>query len=1439
MIIQKAFEKFCKEINFEIPEDLEKTSITKSILDQKNNVFFLTFNLFKIVDYKLISSFLNSIEKNFYYKTNVNFLYDYLFYEKSTIINYLNNLVFDFYKIKNFINIGISSNIKMRESGVLEISYTSEHEKNKYLDYQEFLEKQMHKLGFISFKLNLIKSEILLEKDELDEKLISAFLEKEKALNIAKREISTAKTFKNNSSKKMFKKTVAELYETLEQNVYVEAYVVEKTIFETKNKKYILTITITDNTEAIKVRRFFDSKENLNDFDIVNINDFIVVEGRIDFDTYNKEKIVYPRKITLSKDKKELIKDSQAKKRIELSIRTSMSTMDGFKEPKDFIQFAKQLDHSALAINDIDSVQAFPNFYNALKNEKIKGIFGASFSTIFKNNQAIKNLKNNFLLKDETYVVFDLETTGLSPIFDDIIEFGAQKIKNNKIIETVQFFVKPKKTISTKISEITNITNEDVKNARSEKEAIEFIWNFMNGNSVVAHNATFDMNFINEKIEKYNFKKLDVQIIDTLIIARILEPNSKKFSLENIASRSGIMYNSTDAHRADYDADVLAKIWMLYIKKLENLNMRYFEDIYNYNDISIFQKTRPFEITILAKNTDGLKELFKNISISSTSQYFKGPKLFFEDLLNNKSDNLLIGSGTLKSLIINEIFRGTKEGLRNYLKYFDYVEIIPPKNFSHWLRRNDIEENELLEGLKILIHEAKQLNKIVVAVGDVRYLEKEEKIFHDIYINAKGLQGVRHYLYKYDEKDPKYPILNYLTTQEMIDQFLFLNDQDLINEIVVDNTHIIANMIESKIDVIKKELYTPKMDDSAEKLKKLVYNKAHEIYGEKLPEVIEKRIERELEPIIKYGFDVIYWISHKLVAKSLEDGYLVGSRGSVGSSLVAHLSGITEVNPLSPHYICTKCKESEFINNLEITSGFDLPDKNCDNCGSILKKDGQTIPFETFLGFKADKVPDIDLNFSGEYQNIIHNEVKKLFGEDHCFRAGTISTTASKTAFGYVLSWMDEKDLNFSNSFKSYLSSKIVGTKRTTGQHPGGIIVIPKEFSVEDFSPINFPANDTSSNWKTTHFDFHAIHDNVLKLDLLGHDDPTAIKFLTSLTNVDVSSIPFYDPKVIKLFSSTESLKIEPKDISGEETGALGIPEFGTPFVRRMLKTANVKTFSDLISISGLSHGTNVWTNNAENLVVNKKLELKDVVSCRDDIMVFLMSKDIEGIQAFRIMENVRKGKGLSVDDEDLLKKHKVPEWYIESLNKIEYMFPKAHASAYVMMAWRIAWFKVYYPLEYYATYFTTRADFSDIKVMASSKEKIHQKLKDLKSRKNIRGDEKLSSKEVNLIPILELAEEMYARGFKIKNVSINISEASEWIIDHENKCLIPPFTVIDGLGTSVAKTIIDERKKKAFVSIEDVMERTSINKTLNEKFVNLNIYEDLEESNQTSLFNF
>ncbi|WP_235666639.1 PolC-type DNA polymerase III [Mycoplasmopsis gallopavonis] len=810
--------------------------------------------------------------------------------------------------------------------------------------------------------------------------------------------------------------------------------------------------------------------------------------------------------------------------------------------------------------------------------------------------------------------------------------------------------------------------------------------------------------------------------------------------------------------------------------------------------------------------------------------------MFWEDLPKDH-ENLLIGSGGLKSELIDALLYSSDLKLNELIQRFDYIEVPHPDAFLHYIDENDFTYSQILKLLKLLIQRAQKFGKTVVAIGDVRYENQNDQIFYKSLVYSKGIGNTAHFLFNYGKAKAdtlKIPQLYFPTTDEMLDKFSFLKDQALIEDIVINNTHKIANLIDDNIIVIHDKLYTPKFDDSHIKLKELVYQTAHQMYGNPLPKIIKDRLEQEINPILEYGFDVIYWISHILVKKSNDSGYLVGSRGSVGSSLVATMAGITEVNPLPPHYVCPQCKHFELANIEGITSGFDLDDKTCNSCQITMIKDGQTIPFETFLGFKADKVPDIDLNFSGEFQPEVHNEVKRLFGDSHTLRAGTISTIKSKTGFGYIKKACEEYGFTYSNNFIDFLSTKIEGVKRTTGQHPGGIIIIPKEYDVAEFTPINYPADDISLDWKTTHFDFHAIHDNVLKLDLLGHLDPTAIRMLEKLTGLDVKKdVPKKDPKVLSLFYETDALGISPQAIGGEITGALGLPEFGTNFVRKMLYEAKPTSFADLISLSGLSHGTDVWSNNAQELIKNQGMTIKDVISCRDDIMVYLINKGVDPLNSFKIMEQVRKGKSITPEQEEELKKFNVPSWYIESMKKIKYMFPKAHATAYVLMAWRIAWFKLYHPLAYYATFFTTRVQEFDVEVLENDfgAKKINAKLKELDAIKN----KKVNDKE--LIQTLEIARELYARGFKISKINLEKSLANEWVIDAANGALIPPFASIKGIGVSVAEKIVQAREESDFRSKEDFKKRSTINSTLFKTIDELGVLESLNETDQMTLF--
>ncbi len=1424
--MDKIFRKFAEEIKFEVTKGFEHTKVLSAQLET-GSVFHLHFHVDTIVPFGEMQKFLICLNKNFKYKSEFQFSTSAYIAKPNDIVDYLKWIVGSYMNIQQIAMLMNENSLKIDTSKVLVLAHT-ETVANRIMSIAPDVNRIMRRFGFENFELHpelsLIGSDLIdNEKKMLDEQAARAFETHEPVM-----------TEKAAEFKKMgyIEVEIDQLLSSSEPRVAIKGEIFSVNHKPTKSEMTITEIGVTNFKDAITVKLFAKKSQDIAANQSYKPGQHIFVSGDYQFDTYSKEPVILARKVSIAKNEKTSREDRAINKRIEFGARTRMSTMDGVVTASDLVKRASKWGHRAIAIVDTESVQSFPDFYAAAKKEGIKGIYGATFNTINRNSKAIYNPATAVEILQDTYVLFDLETTGLSPVYDDIIEFGAVKVENGQVVDRRQFFVRPGRKISPDSVALTGITDEMVASAKPEKEAILDIAEYLGSYTLIAHNANFDITFVNEKLEKYGHPLLSNPVIDSMVVGRIVHPDAKRYRLENVAVRYGIEYDSVVAHRADYDAEVLAKAWMKMMIDLKDLSILTQDDLYDFKSEDLCKKAFSNEVSVIAKNQAGLKELFFLVSSSLTQNYFNGSTVFFEDL--GKRKNVLLGSGSLRSRLMDRALFGSRKQVREEIAHYDYIQVQPAKNFTH-LYAKGFNDNQVKDALKFIVDEAKRQGKIVIATGDVRYLEETDKIFHEIYINAKGLGGSRHYLFNYDKtKAVDFPTQNFLTTDEMLKEFSFLEDIDLINEIVVKNTNKLADSIDN-IEVIKEKLYTPTLNDVNEKLESKVYETAHAKYGNPLPINIDARIKKELEPIKKYGFAVIYWISHLLVGKSLDDGYLVGSRGSVGSSIVATFSNITEVNPLEPHYVCSRCKKSEFP-DVRLNSGYDLPEKYCPVCNIPFDKEGQNIPFETFLGFNADKVPDIDLNFSGEYQPVIHNEVKRLFGETHSFRAGTISTVADKTAYGYVLAWAEDKNHKISRAFTEYVASKVAGTKRTTGQHPGGIIIIPKEYDVEDFTPINFPANDVNSSWKTTHFDFHAIHDNVLKLDLLGHDDPTAIRMLEKITGVNAKrDIPFFDPKIIEMFSSPAPLGIEPSQINGETTGVMGIPEFGTQFVRRMLKKAKVKSFGDLISVSGLSHGTNVWTNNAEQLVSQQGKTLNEVISCRDNIMTDLMTRGMEPLLSFKIMESVRKGKGLSPEWEAAMKDKGVEDWYIDSCKKIEYMFPKAHATAYVMMAWRIAWFKLYRPLAYYATYFSTRADVFDIDAVMGGPSVVLAKLKEYESRKGKRGDEGLTSKEENMIPILELVIEAFARNIKIANISLERSDATSWVIDEVNHTMYPPFNSLDGLGIAVAQTIISAREEMKFTSLEDLQKRTSLNKTSIEKLKKLGVLNGLDASNQIS----
>lgn len=1434
----EGFKVLCKEINFEPSDEFEGArllSVQPPYEGYYNWIFDIQFD--EHIDIHEYKRFKKSLDLKFP-KNTLNLVIQNTILDKKNITDYLKYIIDrKFINLKNISGFIHEENIELNDNNIIFfISLKSVFD--KFNSNIEEVKKALATIGFefLNPVCKLVENSKSQNRKNIVDSLINSFdkKQKEEKNNPIKKQLSKEQRFnlynKNNQKAiEMSIETALNTFERIRVLIKGEIYFLEwKNL---KNNKRILTMRVSDYNEAITVKYIQNEDEEKPK---ISEGDTVYIEGNLLDDVYNQSKYIMASGkswFTITDPLISLTEDNEEIKRIDLAIRTNMSAQDGISSPEDYIKAAKKYGHESIAITDLDNVQSFPSFYNSLKKDNsIKPIYGATISTISNKNTILIGFEE-FNLKDAEYVVFDLETTGLSARFDDIIEFGASIIRNGIQTEKIQFFIKTDKILSDKIKNLTSIDEQMLANGLNQQEGLDKIYNILNGRIAVAHNASFDMGMCYQKLKASGYDVSKLVCIDTLKVSHFLDTDEMKHKLENVCKRHNISYDVQDAHRADYDANVLAQVWLKMISRLLlEKNIKTSLELSEANATNWAKRTRSNEIRVLAKNQRGLKELFSILSNSLTDSFANGPKFFIED--KKKYSNLFFGSATHQSKLWDKVLFGTDYEIINEVQKFDYIEFPPISSFNYLLDSGDISFFNLQWAYKDLLEKCIQLNKKCVATTDARYVYDYQKLIHAIYINAPSLGGGMHPL-----KLKTQPSFKYLTTREMLDEFSFLGDEKIIKDLVINNPKLIADQIE-KIQVIKDKLYVPTFDDSPVKLRNLVYENLYKKYGNDPDSKIVERIEKELNPIIKYGYSVIYWISHKLVKRSNEDGYQVGSRGSVGSSIVANLSEISEVNPLEPHYLCLKCKYFEWNKDENIFSGWDLPEKKCPNCGNLLEKDGHNIPFETFLGFEANKVPDIDLNFSGDYQPRIHNLVKELFGEDHSFRAGTISKIALKTAYGFCEKYMKEvrkNEVPWSRLFLDFLATKSAGVKRTTGQHPGGIIIIPKEFDVEDFTPVNYPANDTMSSWKTTHFNFESIHDNVLKLDLLGHDDPTTIKMLEDLTKTKVREIPKFDKEVMKLFYTTESLKIDPSMIDNETTGAYGLPEFGTNFVRNMLKEAQPRTFNDLILLSGLSHGTDVWAGNAEELV-NNGFKLKDCVCCRDDIMQELIRKNIEPLKAFEIMEKVRKGKGLSQEQEELLIKNNIPDWYISSLKKIKYMFPKAHATAYVIMAWRIAWYKLYYPLEFYASYFSIRPDAIDIETMSSGYNEVSKKLMEYKQRKNDNNNP-LSTKESALITTFEITKEMYARGYVIQGVSLEKSMAKEWIIDNKNKALIPPFVVVEGLGDVVAESIVRAREESSFLSIEDLEERAKVNSKISTELRKLGVYKNLSETNQVELF--
>jgi DNA polymerase III subunit alpha, Gram-positive type len=1202
-----------------------------------------------------------------------------------------------------------------------------------------------------------------------------------------------------------------------ERRVWVEGYIFSAETRELRSGRTLLTFKITDYTSSIMVKMFSRDKEDAALYQHVKKGMWVKVRGSIQNDTFVRDLVMIGNDINEIKPPGRKDTAPENEKRVELHLHSPMSQMDAVTPVSTLISQAKKWGHKAIAITDHAVAQSFPEAYGAGKKNDIKILYGVEVNLVDDGVPITYNDADR-LLETDTYVVFDVETTGLSAVYDTIIELAAVKVKEGEIIDRFESFANPHHRLSATTINLTGITDDMVQNAPEVGEVLQRFHEWAEDSILVAHNASFDMGFLNVGYKKIGLEKAKNPVIDTLELGRFLYPEMKNHRLNTLAKKFDI--ELTQHHRAIYDAEATGYLLLKMLKDALEKGIQYhnqFND--NMGKGNAYQRARPFHCTLLAQNDIGLKNLFKLVSISHIEYFYRVPRLP-RSVLQKYREGIIVGSGCNKGEVFEGMMQKSPEEVEAAARFYDYLEVMPKEVNAPLIEMELVRDEKALEDIiGNIVKLGDKLGIPVVATGNVHYLNENDKIYRKILVNSQGGANPLN--------RAELPDVHFRTTNEMLDAFSFLG-KEKAKEIVVTNSNKVADMIEV-IKPIKDDLYTPKIEGADEEMREMSYSMAHKIYGDSLPEIVEARLEKELKSIIGHGFAVIYLISHKLVKKSLDDGYLVGSRGSVGSSLVATMTEITEVNPLPPHYVCPDCKHSEFFNDGSVGSGFDLPDKDCPQCGAKYRKDGHDIPFETFLGFKGDKVPDIDLNFSGEYQPRAHNYTKALFGEEYVYRAGTIGTVADKTAFGYVKAYQQDNNLQLRGAEVERLASGCTGVKRTTGQHPGGIIVIPDYMDVYDFTPIQFPADDRNSEWKTTHFDFHSIHDNVLKLDILGHDDPTVIRMLQDLSGMDPKTIPTDDPEVMKIFSGTESLGVTSEQIMCK-TGTLGIPEFGTRFVRQMLEDTKPTTFSELVQISGLSHGTDVWLGNAQELIHNQICNLSEVIGCRDDIMVYLIYQGLEPSFAFKIMESVRKGKGLSEEMEAEMRKNEVPEWYIDSCKKIKYMFPKAHAAAYVLMAVRIAYFKVHLPLLYYAAYFTVRAEDFDIEAMSRGSESIRAKIEEI----NAKGLE-ASNKEKNLLTVLELALEMTERGFTFQNYDLYKSDASEFII--EENSLIPPFNSIPGLGTNAAYNIVKARQDGEFLSKEDLQQRGKVSKTILEYLDKQGCLGALPEQNQLSLF--